>query len=102
MVETRGTPMSVLPKCCQITRTWQTNVVNWQKKTYCFVVRSQNRLTKKAEPRRTKNRQPRSGTDSANRRWLRRLVRQHQIPCTTLYKTQHQNPSRQTDSNAIA
>jgi len=32
-------------------------------------------LTKKAEPRRTKNREPRSGTASANRRWLRRLVR---------------------------
>jgi hypothetical protein len=32
------------------------------------------RLTKKAEPRRAKNREPRSGTASANRRWLRRLV----------------------------
>jgi hypothetical protein len=32
-------------------------------------------LTKKAEPRRTKNREPRSGTARANRRWLRRLVR---------------------------
>src|ERR1039457_538812 len=79
MVETRGTPMSVLPKCCQITRTWQTNVVNWQKKTYCFVVRSQNRLTKKAEPPPTRDVNRDSGTASANGGWLRRLVR-HRRP----------------------
>ena len=35
------------------------------------------RLTMKAEPRRTGNRRPRKRTDSANRRWLRRLVRRH-------------------------
>src|ERR1039457_255572 len=40
-----------------------------------FHVTCQRCLTKKAEPRRTKNRGPRSGTASANRRWLRRLVR---------------------------
>jgi hypothetical protein len=36
-------------------------------------VRKLCRLTAPDEPRRTNNREPRSGTDVANRRWLRRV-----------------------------
>jgi hypothetical protein len=40
-----------------------------------FTRHAQKRLMKKVEPRWANNRKPRSGTDSANRHWLLRLIR---------------------------
>jgi hypothetical protein len=60
------------------------------------------RLTKKAEPRRIYGVNRDSGTASATRRWLRRLVRRHKYPQSGLVSCVRSHASRRINDDGMS